>query len=86
MRAETFETAMKQFQPAEIWVGQDGGIGAHVHKPDVRGDDVLWVCGGHRTNAKEKYFDSAGTQPLKRGEVAVCKVEEGTRSATSFPA
>ena len=51
------------------------GIGAHVHKPSVRGDDVLWVCGGHRTHQSQQYYDSAGQQPINPGEVAVCKVD-----------
>ncbi|CAD7938219.1 unnamed protein product [Amoebophrya sp. A25] len=62
------------FEPSEIWVGQDGGIGAHVHKPEVRGDDIVWVCGQHRTQWQERYFDSAGVQP--HAGVDVCKLPE----------
>mmetsp|Transcript_24580 Transcript_24580/g.61847 ORF Transcript_24580/g.61847 Transcript_24580/m.61847 type:complete len:723 (+) Transcript_24580:3-2171(+) len=69
---ETAEDIKKEvfgldFTPSEIWVGQDGGIGAHVHKPEVRGDDIVWICGQHRTHWTERWFDSAGVQPDQVG-------------------
>jgi hypothetical protein len=35
------------YDQAEIWVGKKADIGAHLTVPSVRGDRVLWVCGGH---------------------------------------
>ena len=32
-----------RYEPSEIWVGSDSGIGAQLVKPDVRGDKVLWM-------------------------------------------
>lgn len=39
------------YEQSEIWVGKRADIGAHVRVPSVRGDKVLWVCGGHRTGS-----------------------------------
>ena len=31
-----------------IWVGRgDGAVGAELNVPSVRGDEVVWMCGGH---------------------------------------
>jgi hypothetical protein len=60
------------FEKSEIWVGKSNEVGAHVTVPSVRGDKVLWMCGGHK-NERTKQFDSAGVQPQTRGDVAPCK-------------
>ena len=36
------------FTPSEIWVGKGADVGAQISVPDVRGDKVLWMCGGHK--------------------------------------
>eukprot|EP00945_MAST-04E_sp_MAST-4E-sp1_P005916 g5916.t1 len=60
------------FEKSEIWVGKSNEVGAHVTVPSVRGDKVLWMCGGHK-NQNTQQFDSAGVQPQTRGDVAPCK-------------
>lgn len=36
-----------EYRQSEIWVGRAPGVGAQVAAPSVRGDQVLWMCGGH---------------------------------------
>lgn len=36
------------FESAEIWVGKGADVGAHLTVPSIRGDKVLWLCGGHQ--------------------------------------
>jgi hypothetical protein len=42
-----FRALQPHFRESEIWVGKSATIGAHVRAPEVRGDRVLWMCGGH---------------------------------------
>ena len=53
-------------------MGKESEIGAHISVPSVRGDKVLWMCGGHR-NENSRQFDSAGLQPKTRGNVEPCQ-------------
>ena len=52
------------YTASEIWVGKDksGSVGAHINAPNVRGDKVLWMCGGHLRGSKSK----------DRGKMAPC--------------
>eukprot|EP00981_Chlorochromonas_danica_P014445 scaffold8015_cov165-Ochromonas_danica.AAC.3 len=38
----------ESFEQAEIWVGKQADVGAHLTVPSIRGDKVLWLCGGHQ--------------------------------------
>lgn len=42
------------FEQSEIWVGSRADIGAQLSVPSVRGDKVLWVCGGKNHAAVEQ--------------------------------
>jgi hypothetical protein len=62
------------YEQSEIWVGKRADIGAHVRVPSVRGDKVLWVCGGHRTGG------GVEQQGLSRnidhyGQIEPCRLE-----------
>ncbi len=71
------------YEPSEIWVGRDGQSGVHVHKPEVRGDHIMWVCGRHKTRPAEGWFDSAGTQPQEgdKDTVVPCHVEPASHES-----
>ena len=60
------------FEESEIWVGKGAGVGAHLRVPSVRGDKVLWMCGGHQENRQKLGIDSAGMQPKQRGDIEPC--------------
>jgi hypothetical protein len=62
-------------------VGKSSGVGAHVVLPNVRGDKVLWMCGGHHAH-EANLFDSAGVQPSTKGEIEPCDLS--VRAATQF--
>jgi len=70
------------FTPSEIWVGKGADVGAQIVVPDVRGDKVLWMCGGH-LRKDSSLFDSAGEQPRGKGAIEPCdagvKVKLGTK-------
>jgi len=70
-------------KPSQIWVGKESGVGAHVTLPKVRGDKVLWMCGGHgKKDMESNLFDSAGVQPTTINEIEPC--DPIVRAATSF--
>ena len=66
------EKLQPHFEASEIFVGKESEIGAHISVPSVRGDKVLWMCGGHQ-NENSRQFDSAGIQPKTRGNVEPCQ-------------
>ncbi len=43
-----FNLFRDHFEQSEIWVGKKADVGAHLRVPSVRGDKVLWMCGGHQ--------------------------------------
>lgn len=47
-----------EYEASEIWVGKDkASVGAMLQVPSVRGDKVLWMCGGHlrADNQRDKF-------------------------------
>jgi hypothetical protein len=68
------------YDQAEIWVGKKAGIGAHLTVPSVRGDRVLWVCGGHNvlgnTSLNE---DSEDEEDEKDGEKKGSSTSKGPK-------
>lgn len=50
------------YSASEIWVGASAAVGAQVVVPSVRGDHVLWMCGGHQQCSKD-----AGVEPCDEG-------------------
>jgi hypoxia-inducible factor prolyl hydroxylase len=59
------------FEQAEIWVGKQADIGAQLVVPSVRGDKVLWMCGGHNSTAPEGVTRTVRTI----GEIEPCRLE-----------
>eukprot|EP00913_Durusdinium_trenchii_P017694 g16633.t1 len=62
----------REFETAKIWVGKQAS-GAQLSVPTVRSDRIMWVCGEHRTPAREMLWDSAGQQPAEG--LAPCRPE-----------
>eukprot|EP01038_Epipyxis_sp_PR26KG_P009498 gene9498-12795_t len=62
----------KYYEQSEIWVGKQADLGAHLKVPSVRGDRVLWLCGGHNTAPESQGV----TRVIKTiGEIEPCKLE-----------
>eukprot|EP01041_Mallomonas_annulata_P004085 gene4085-8124_t len=61
------------YEQSEIWVGKQADIGAQLSVPSVRGDKVLWVCGGRHHTAVENRDLSRNMKTI--GEVEPCKLE-----------
>jgi hypothetical protein len=71
------------YEASEIWVGKEAGLGAQIAVPDVRGDKVMWMCGGHASSGPSTMYESAGEQPRTRGALEPCdrKVKNKLTSA-----
>ena len=72
-------------QPSEIWVGKDAGAGAQITVPSVRGDQVLWMCGGRVRQAGVADISSLAGQPATRGAVAPCQGQTTTTTPPPTP-
>mmetsp|Transcript_21655 Transcript_21655/g.31517 ORF Transcript_21655/g.31517 Transcript_21655/m.31517 type:complete len:738 (-) Transcript_21655:120-2333(-) len=59
------------YEQSEIWVGKQADVGAQLSVPSVRGDRVLWMCGGHTSTAPEGVSRTVRTI----GEVEPCRLE-----------
>lgn len=44
---------MPAWEASEIWVGKTNDVGAMLQVPSVRGDRVLWMCGGHTREGRK---------------------------------
>uniref|UniRef100_A0A7S1UCJ3 Fe2OG dioxygenase domain-containing protein n=1 Tax=Phaeomonas parva TaxID=124430 RepID=A0A7S1UCJ3_9STRA len=91
-RVREVHEELGQLQPhytaSEIWVGSEAGLGAQVSVPSVRGDKVLWMCGGHQHVAGvEDARDDVGLNPdqWKRDRNVVEPCEQAVRSAVANP-
>ena len=60
------------YEPSEIWVGKEAGLGAQITVPDVRGDKIMWMCGGHASTGPSTMYESAGEQPRTKGALEPC--------------
>ena len=70
VRIET-EIFKEFFEQSEIWVGKQSDVGAQLSVPSVRGDKVLWMCGGHTYSAPEGVTRHVKT----KGELEPCKLK-----------
>jgi len=41
----------EHYDQSEIWVGKQADVGTLLSVPSVRGDKVIWMCGGHDQGA-----------------------------------
>lgn len=63
-----------KYEQSEIWVGKQADIGAQLSVPSVRGDKVLWMCGGHRSHAASA--PEGVTRTVRQaGEVEPCRLD-----------
>ena len=69
------------YTPSEIWVGKGSDVGAQITVPSIRGDKVLWMCGGH-SKVDSSLFDSAGQQPRGKGAIEPCDIKIKSKIGT----
>ena len=60
------------YEQSEIWVGKQADVGAQISVPSVRGDKVLWMCGGHTLQQAPEGM-SRTVKTL--GEIEPCKLD-----------
>ena len=65
------------YEQSEIWVGKQADVGAHLSVPSVRGDKVLWMCGGACVRA------CCGR--VEEGGLFVCKIRVGIYPRSFLP-
>ncbi|CAG9460406.1 unnamed protein product [Pedinophyceae sp. YPF-701] len=65
------------YKQSEIWVGKEAGLGAQIVAPDVRGDRVMWMCGGHGRAAGVVDTRAVAT----RGDIEPCDASVKRRAA-----
>jgi hypothetical protein len=79
---DELDNLQPHYTPSEIWVGKGADLGAQIVVPDVRGDKVLWMCGGH-SQVDSTLFDSAGVQPKGKGAIEPCDISIKAQIGTS---
>jgi Rps23 Pro-64 3,4-dihydroxylase Tpa1-like proline 4-hydroxylase len=62
----------EHYEQAEIWVGKQADVGAQISVPSVRGDRVLWMCGGHTL---EKAPEGVSRTVRTYGEIEPCRMD-----------
>lgn len=66
----------------QIWVGKEAGAGAQISVPSVRGDRVLWMCGGHQKSAVAMQVGGSNHEgPKEAGKMAPCDGKVRARHA-----
>ena len=64
------------YEQSEVWVGARADVGTLLSVPSVRGDKVIWMCGGHKAGAPEGV-----TRIIKTaGEIEPCRLEAKARA------
>jgi len=75
IRRVRIEAAMFQehYEQSEIWVGKQADVGTLLSVPSVRGDKVIWMCGGHKTNSQPEAGVSREVKTM--GEIEPCNLQ-----------
>ena len=66
----------EHYEQSEIWVGKQADVGTLLSVPSVRGDKVIWMCGGHKGGAPEGVTRVVKTA----GEIEPCRLEAKARA------
>eukprot|EP01031_Cornospumella_fuschlensis_P035892 gene35892-43533_t len=70
----------KFYEESEIWVGKGADVGAHLSVPNIRGDKVLWLCGGHQLM---KLAPNQKKKPAAAGKAPGAEQEEEKEEESS---
>jgi len=67
----------EHYEQSEIWVGKQADVGTLLSVPSVRGDKVIWMCGGH----DHKLSPEGMSRVVKtKNEIEPCKLEAKARA------
>ena len=67
----------EHYEQSEIWVGKQADVGTLLSVPSVRGDKVIWMCGGHKGSAAPEGL----TRAVRTiGEIEPCRLEAKARA------
>lgn len=66
----------EHYEQSEVWVGARADVGTLLSVPSVRGDKVIWMCGGHKSGAPEGMTRVVKTA----GEIEPCRLEAKARA------
>lgn len=71
IRRVRIESSLLQdyYEQSEIWVGKKADIGAHLSVPNIRGDRVLFMCGGNNGSP-----EGVSRKVTTIGEIEPCKL------------
>ncbi len=65
------------YEQSEIWVGKKADVGTLLSVPSVRGDKVMWLCGGHEHRAAPEGV----TRVVKtKGDIEPCRLQAKARA------
>jgi len=67
----------EHYEQSEIWVGREASVGTLLSVPSVRGDKVIWMCGGHKAPVED-----AGVSRVvgSIGDIEPCKLTAKARA------
>ncbi len=79
VRRVRIETSLfaEHYEQSEIWVGKNADVGSLLSVPSVRGDKVIWMCGGHDHRAAP---EGVSRVVKTKGEIEPCRLEAKTRT------
>ena len=67
----------EHYDQSEIWVGKQADVGTLLSVPSVRGDKVIWMCGGHNHRMA---VEGMSRVVKTKGEIEPCKIEAKARA------
>ena len=71
----------EHYEQSEIWVGKQADRRTLLSVPSVRGDKVIWMCGGHN----HKLSPEGMSRVVKtKGEIEPCKMQAKARAPMKF--
>jgi hypothetical protein len=67
----------EHYEQSEIWVGKNADVGTLLSVPSVRGDKVIWMCGGHDSRTAP---EGVSRKVKTKGDIEPCRLEAKARA------
>jgi len=65
------------YEQSEIWVGKQADVGTLLSVPSIRGDKVIWMCGGHDQRVAPEGISRV---VRTKGDIEPCRLEAKARA------